>query len=147
MAKQDDKLFTVAGTARNPDGTVKARFANDLVARIKILNKAGCTDITLQELPEPMTKVAALEYLQAQGAEGDASFAVAQRLADKTASTKKASREVVLKTGGKKKLLDSQLHKTKIAKTRGERAVQIGLADSVEHVESVIGKEAAAERI
>jgi hypothetical protein len=72
---------------------------------------------------------------------------VSQRLADKTASTKKASREVVLKTGGKKKLLDSQLHKTKIAKTRGERAVQIGLADSVEHVENVIGKEAAAERI
>jgi len=107
------------------------------VARIKILNKAGCTDINLVELPEPMTKVAALEYLQTQGVEGDASFAVAQRLADKTASAKKASKEVVLKTGGK----------AKIAKTRGERAVQIGLADSVEHVESVIGKEAAHERI
>lgn len=137
MAKQDDKLFTVAGTARNPDGTVKARFANDLVARIKILNKAGCTDINLVELPEPMTKVQALEYLQAQGVEGDAGFAVSQRLADKTASAKKASREVTLKTGGK----------AKIAKTRGERAVQIGLADSVEHVENVIGKEAASERI
>ena len=137
MAKQDDKLFTVAGTARNPDGTVKARFANDLVARIKILNKAGCTDINLVELPEPMTKVAALEYLQAQGVEGDASFAVSQRLADKTAATKKASKEVTLKTGGK----------ARIAKTRGERAVQIGLADSVEHVENVIGKQAAAERI
>ena len=137
MAKQDDKLFTVAGTARNPDGTVKARFANDLVARIKILNKAGCTDITLQELPEPMTKVAALEYLQAQGVEGDASFAVAQRLSDKTAVAKRTAREVTLKTGGN----------TKIAKTRGARAVEIGLADSVEHVESVIGKVAAHERI
>jgi len=30
-----DKLFTVAGTATNSDGTTKARFANDLVARIK----------------------------------------------------------------------------------------------------------------
>lgn len=137
MAKQDDKLFSVAGTARNPDGTVKARFANDLVARIKILNKAGCTDINLVELPEPMTKVQALEYLQTQGVEGDAGFAVSQRLADKTASAKKASKEVVLKTGGK----------ARIAKTRGARAVQIGLADSVEHVESVIGKEAAHEKI
>ena len=137
MAKQDDKLFTVAGTARNPDGTVKARFANDLVARIKILNKAGCTDINLVELPEPMTKVAALEYLQTQGVEGDAGFAVSQRLADKTAVDKKAAKEVVLKTGGR----------TKIAKTRGARAVEIGLADSVEHVESVIGAEAAHEKI
>jgi hypothetical protein len=137
MAKQDDKLFTVAGTARNPDGTVKARFANDLVARIKILNKAGCTDINLVELPEPMTKVAALEYLQAQGMEGDASFAVSQRLADKTAAVKKVSKEVTLKTGSQ----------TRIAETRGARAVEIGLADSVEHVESVIGKEAAHERI
>ena len=137
MAKQDDKLFTVAGTARNPDGTVKARFANDLVARIKILNKSGCTDINLVELPEPMTKGAALEYLQTQGVEGDAGYAVANRLADKVKTVRKSEVSITLKTGGKQK----------IAKTRGERAVQIGLADSVEHVESVIGKEAAHERI
>ena len=56
MAKQDDKLFTVAGTATNPDGTTKVRFANDLVARVKILTKAGCTNIELVELPQPMTK-------------------------------------------------------------------------------------------
>ena len=40
-----DKLFTVAGTATNPDGTTKARFANDLVARVKILSKNNCTNI------------------------------------------------------------------------------------------------------
>jgi hypothetical protein len=51
----ESKLFTVAGTATNADGTTKARFANDLVARIKILNKAGCTNINLLELPSPMT--------------------------------------------------------------------------------------------
>jgi hypothetical protein len=50
MAKQDNKTFTVAGTATNPDGTTKARFANDFVARIKILNKAGCTNVNLVEL-------------------------------------------------------------------------------------------------
>jgi len=53
-----EKTFTVAGTAINADGTVKARFANDLVARIKILNKAGCTEINLVELPRAMTKMA-----------------------------------------------------------------------------------------
>ena len=100
MAKQDDKLFTVAGTARNPDGTVKARFANDLVARIKILNKAGCTDVNLVELPRAMTKVEALEFLQTQGiTEGDAGYAVANRLADKTRSSKSRDVKMTLKTG------------------------------------------------
>lgn len=80
-----DKLFTVAGTATNPDGTTKARFANDFVARVKILSKAGCTDINLMELPEPMTKLAALEYLTAQGfTEGDAGYAVSAKLSEKS---------------------------------------------------------------
>ena len=139
MAKQDDKLFTVAGTATNPDGTTKARFANDLVARIKILNKAGCTNVNLVELPQGMTKLEALEYLATlpEFQTGDAAYAIANRTADKAKVAKRVDVSVTLKTGGK----------AKIAKTRGERAVQIGLADSVEHVESVIGKAAAAERI
>ena len=85
-----DKLFTVAGTATNADGTVKARFANDLVARIKILNKAGCTDINLMELPTAMTKLQALQYLTEQGVTaGDAGYAVANKLAEKTKIAKK----------------------------------------------------------
>jgi hypothetical protein len=85
-----DKLFTVAGTATNPDGTTKARFANDLVARIKILNKAGCSNINLMELPEPMTKLQALQYLTAQGhTEGDAGYAVSAKLAEKSKVAKK----------------------------------------------------------
>lgn len=92
MAKQDNKTFTVAGTAVNPDGTVKARFANDLVARIKILNKTGCTNINLIELPQPMTKIEALKYLQEQGiTEGDAGYAVANRLADKVKLAKRSA--------------------------------------------------------
>lgn len=80
-----EKLFTVAGTAKNADGTVKARFANDLVARIKILNKAGCTDINLVELPQAMTKLQALQHLQTLGiTSGDAGFAVANKLAEKS---------------------------------------------------------------
>ena len=84
-----EKLFTVAGTATNADGTVKARFANDLVARIKILNKAGCTDINLVELPKAMTKLEALQYLQSQGVTGDAGYAVANKLAEKTKIAKR----------------------------------------------------------
>jgi hypothetical protein len=92
-----EKLFTVAGTATNPDGTTKARFANDLVARIKILNKAKCTAINLVELPSPMTKLQALQYLQdTQGYTGDASYAVANKLAEKTKVAKKG--EVKVKT-------------------------------------------------
>ena len=85
-----EKLFTVAGTATNADGTTKARFANDLVARIKILNKAKCTAITLVELPHAMTKLEALQFLQdTQGYTGDASYAVANKLAEKTKVAKK----------------------------------------------------------
>ena len=90
-----EKLFTVAGTAKNADGTVKARFANDLVARIKILNKAGCTDINLVELPRAMTKLEALQYLTEQGiTEGDAGFAVASKLAEKSKIAKKGEVKV-----------------------------------------------------
>ena len=84
-----EKLFTVAGTATNADGTVKARFANDLVARIKILNKAGCTDINLIELPKAMTKLEALQHLQTLGMTGDAGYAVANKLAEKTKVAKR----------------------------------------------------------
>jgi hypothetical protein len=92
----ESKLFTVAGTATNPDGTTKARFANDLVARIKILNKAKCTNINLAELPRAMTKLEALQFLTEQGiTDGDASYAVANKLAEKSKIAKRG--EVMVK--------------------------------------------------
>ena len=97
-----EKLFTVAGTATNPNGTTKARFANDLVARIKILNKAGCTAINLVELPSPMTKLQALQYLTEQGVAGDAGYAVANKLAEKSKIAKRGEVKVkVVKTSAK----------------------------------------------
>ena len=99
MAKQENKLFTVAGTATNPDGTTKARFANDLVARIKILNKAGCTNVNLVELPRPMTKLEALEFLTSQGISGDAGYAVANKLAEKSKAARRREVSVTLSTG------------------------------------------------
>ena len=97
-----EKLFTVAGTATNADGTVKARFANDLVARIKILNKAGCTDINLVELPRAMTKLEALQYLQeTQSPTGDAGYAVANKLAEKTKIAKRDQIKIAGKSTAK----------------------------------------------
>jgi hypothetical protein len=91
-----EKLFTVVGTATNPDGTTKARFANDLVARVKILSKNNCTNINLVELPKAMTKLEALQYLQEQGVTaGDAGFAVANKLAEKSKIAKKG--EIMVK--------------------------------------------------
>ena len=85
----NEKTFKVVGTAKNADGTVKVRFANDLVSRIKILNKAGCTEINLQELPHAMTKLEALQFLTAQGVDGNAGYAVAGKLAEKTKIAKR----------------------------------------------------------
>ena len=96
-----EKLFTVAGTATNADGTVKARFANDLVARIKILNKAGCTDINLIELPKAMTKLEALQHLQTLGVTGDAGYAVANKLAEKTKIAKRDQVKIAGKSTAK----------------------------------------------
>jgi hypothetical protein len=97
-----EKLFTVAGTATNPNGTTKARFANDLVARIKILNKAGCTGINLVELPSAMTKLQALQYLTEQGVTGDAGYAVANKLAEKSKIAKRGEVKVkAVKTSAK----------------------------------------------
>ena len=95
-----EKLFTVAGTATNPDGTTKARFANDLVARIKILSKANCSNINLVELPRPMTKLQALQHLQTLGmTQGDAGYAVANKLAEKSKAAKKGEVLVTLSQG------------------------------------------------
>ena len=92
-----DKLFTVAGTATQ-NGVTKARFANDMVARVKILTKSGCTNINLVELPRPMTKLEALQHLQTLGiTEGDAGYAVANKLAEKTKVAKKAEIKVAVK--------------------------------------------------
>lgn len=92
----NEKLFTVAGTATQ-NGVTKARFANDLVARIKILNKAGCTDINLVELPKPMTKLEALQYLQTLGTyQGDAAEAIGSKLSEKVKVAKRAEVRVAV---------------------------------------------------
>ena len=97
---KQENLFTVAGTS-NRQGEVKVRFANDLVSRIKALHRAGHTDVNLVELPKAMTKLEALQYLQEQGiTQGDAGYAVASKVAEKTKLAKKG--EVKVKATGVK---------------------------------------------
>jgi hypothetical protein len=81
-----DKKFTVVGTAVNPDGTCKVRYANDFVSRIKTLDKAGCTEIKLYELQAPMTKLQACRWLREQdfGWTEMEREAIDMKLADKT---------------------------------------------------------------
>ena len=85
----DNKLYTVAGTAEQ-HGMTKVRFANDFVSRIKILDKNGCTNIQLFELPEPMTKLDALRWLKEQDLGGDAGYAVDAKLAEKMREARKS---------------------------------------------------------
>ena len=55
-------MFTVAGLSRQ-NGSLKLRFANDFVTRVKVLQRNGHKDINLVELPQAMTKDAAVAYL------------------------------------------------------------------------------------
>lgn len=97
---KQENVFTVAGTS-NRQGEVKVRFANDLVSRIKALHRAGHSDVNLVELPKAMTKLEALQYLQEQGiTQGDAGYAVASKVAEKTKLAKKG--EVKVKATGVK---------------------------------------------
>ena len=92
---KQENVFTVAGTS-NFKGEVKVRFANDLVSRIKTLNRSGHANINLVELPKAMTKLEALQYLQTQDGfkEGDAGYAVASKLSEKTKIAKKGEVKV-----------------------------------------------------
>lgn len=91
-----EKKFTIVGTAINLDGTIKVRWANDLVSRIKILDKGGCENIDLIELPKPMTKLVAAEYFL----ENKANLSEAQKeiLEVKIAEKSKASKRSTMKT-------------------------------------------------
>jgi hypothetical protein len=57
------KTYTVVGVSTCEQGKTKVRFANDFAVRIKVLQKAGHTNLELIELPSAMTKSQACEYL------------------------------------------------------------------------------------
>lgn len=74
-------MFKVTGVSTQ-NGLTKVRFANDFVSRVKMLIKAGHTDIELMELDEPMSKADAVNYLKTTELMNTARFAEAITLAD-----------------------------------------------------------------
>ena len=91
-----EKKFTIVGTAINADGTIKVRWANDLVSRIKILDKHGCENIDLIELPKAMTKLVAAQYFL----DNKANLSEAQKeiLELKIAEKSRVSKRATMKT-------------------------------------------------
>ena len=45
ISQMDNRTFKVAGISTDPKGSTKIRFANDYVARIKILNMRKHTEL------------------------------------------------------------------------------------------------------
>ena len=84
-------MFTVAGLSRQ-NGSLKLRFANDFVTRVKVLQRNGHKDIELVELKQAMTKDAAVAYLSTlevfQGIEAQSVFADYQSKNVKTTKAK-----------------------------------------------------------
>ena len=89
------KTFAVGGVSKSKSG-YKVRFAADMT-RVKILAKTD-TDVQLMELPRAMTKLEALQHLTEVGiTEGDAGYAVSNKLAEKTKIAKKGEVKVSAK--------------------------------------------------
>lgn len=96
------KKFTVVGVSTYHNQT-KVRWANDLVARIKIFSKEGQTNVDLIELPLPMTKLDAARYYYEQkkgSLSPDAEFAVQCCIEDRNKEAKKNE----VKVSGKKEI-------------------------------------------
>ena len=58
-----NQTFKVAGITTH-NGNTKVRFTDDMIRRIKQFTKGGASRIDLIELPNEMTKLEALKYLQ-----------------------------------------------------------------------------------
>ena len=71
MTKIDNRTFKYAGSSADANGVYKARFANKLDTRPKVMEKLfGYKDVKFIELPHPMTKLEAIAYLLETAPEG-----------------------------------------------------------------------------
>ena len=78
-------VFKIAGITTHGENS-KVRFTDDLVRRIKQFSKGGASRVDLIELPEAMSKVDALKYLQTHAdfqSPGDQAT-ISDSLADRT---------------------------------------------------------------
>jgi hypothetical protein len=110
--KIDTRTFKFAGSSADPNGEYKARFANDLEARPKVMTKAGHKDFKLIELPSPMTKLEAIAYLTELSPEGVNLSALAAKKAYLEKQTAKLNGTVISAKRGRPAKV-----KTVVAKT------------------------------
>ena len=103
MAKD---TFKVAGITTH-NGNSKVRFTDDLIRRVKQFTKGGASRIDLFELPNEMTKVEALKYLQthANFQSADDQALLADSLADREKTANKG--EVKVKATKAKPSIDA----------------------------------------
>ena len=99
-------MYTVAGLSRQ-NGSLKLRFANDFVTRTKVLARNKHTDINLVELPQAMTKDAAVAYIStlAQFADVESQSAIK----DFQGKGAKAALKAPVKTAAKSKAKVAEL--------------------------------------
>jgi hypothetical protein len=121
-----NQTFKVAGiTVHN--GNAKVRFTDDMVRRVKQFSKGGASRIDLIELPSEMTKLEALEYMQAhadfQSAEDQAT------IGDAISDRAKVKSEVKVRTSKKAKpSLDSIKARGKKQVTAEQVLAEVGVA-------------------
>ena len=94
------KLFAFAGTCVENGATVY-KFAND-ANRAKALERFGCTDIKMIELPFTMAKEAAIDYLNAQGMTASKAPRAAKAAKPATVKVKAAKTTKVVATKAKR---------------------------------------------
>ena len=87
-------LFKVAGVSTH-NGITKVRFANDFVSRVKMLVKAGHTNIELFELVEPLTKPNVVTYLKTTTLMENPQYAEAIAVADEKYNTVKVAKPAI----------------------------------------------------
>ena len=89
------KLFTFAGTCTENGATVY-KFAND-AKRAKALERFGCTDVNMIELPKAMDKEAAVAYLAQVGMTATKAPRAAKAAKPAKAKAEKAAKAPVTK--------------------------------------------------
>ena len=119
-------MFTVAGLSRQ-NGSLKLRFANDFVTRVKVLQRNGHKDINLIELPQAMTKDAAVAYLttltdQFGYVEAQSVFADYQSKNVKTKAGKELEVEVEFETEAQKQKREADAKRKRDARAAAKTA-------------------------
>ena len=101
-----NQTFKVAGITTHNDVT-KVRFTDDLIRRVKQFTKGQASRVDLIELPEAMSKLDALKYLQTHEMfqSPDDQAVIADAIADREPAPKKEKKvkEVKVKVSKKEK--------------------------------------------